>query len=346
MADSVAPTAPVAAPRPLTFGKIFGTARPVRRPEAPAEIAPPARETPVARTEIVAPTPPVFPAELEKPEADLGSAALVVEAQAPAEKMAPPAVAVEDAASSPSPEVEIEPARDTALVEAVRAGSAGGQVAMALALAAAARAAMPEPAGISLEKVGPAAGKRPGFWVTLIQVGAKGFKVGLVTVLLLGGIIYFARSWVVPVAEELLHPGAKNMLHDKGAPTAVRVLQQTRSVVAQNNARVDAVNAIVNGEEARTPAATPAPPKPVAVAPAPGRLPAPPSTETYQEAVDQLKVTGVFDGDNPRVYLNGLIVQYGQIVDRTLGLRFIGIDTADHAVVFSNADNAQFKKHY
>jgi len=182
----------------------------------------------------------------------------------------------------------------------------------------------------------------------LIRASSLLFKWGLLAAVLMG-IGFLAIKFLVPLLDELQNPGRTDAIADKDAPTAVRLIQQTRQVVAKNdsnvaylNSVVDAANGIVvaNAAPAKVAPAVPAvPPK----APAP-RIAS--DLSPFQEAVSRLTVGGVFDGPEPRAYLDGRLVKYGEIINRSLGLRFVGVDPNQHAVLFTNADNVTFRKHF
>ena len=171
---------------------------------------------------------------------------------------------------------------------------------------------------------------------------------------LLGAAYYGLRTWLIPLVEELRHPGQTDALHDKSASAAVRAIQQTRQVVAKNDARVAVVNAIVDSIDSTKPDPVPptAAPKeasaPIASANPPGAISVRPAVDpgVFQTAVDRLKIAGVFSGAEPRINIDGQMFKYGDIVDRSVGLRLIGIDPVGHVILFSNMDNVTFKKNY
>ncbi len=182
----------------------------------------------------------------------------------------------------------------------------------------------------------------------MIRASSLIFKWGMLASVLLG-IGFLAIKFLVPVLDELQNPGRTDAITDKDAPTAVRLLQQTRQVVAKNDSNVHYLNSVVdaaNGiEPAKVTSAKVAPAVPV-VAP---KAPAPrvaSDLSPFQEAVSRLTIGGVFDGPEPRAYLDGRLVKYGEIINRNLGLRFVGVDPDQHAVLFTNADNVTFRKHF
>jgi hypothetical protein len=189
------------------------------------------------------------------------------------------------------------------------------------------------------------------------KIRAVGFvlKWGLIIAVLLG-VGFAALRFLVPLVQEMSNPTPPGAAPRKDAPTAVRMLQETRAVVAKNNANVAHVNdvvAVALGEPAAkeavpaesAPKAAPkaAPAKRPAVA-APGA--GPKDLAPYEDAISRLKIGGVTEVPEVRVYLDGRIVKFGEIVDRDLAIRFMGVDTTDKMLLFTNADNVLFRRPY
>lgn len=174
------------------------------------------------------------------------------------------------------------------------------------------------------------------------------FKWIFFTAVLLG-VGFMAMRFLVPFLKELQAPKTANVVVDKNAPMAVQMLQQTRQTVAKSDANVNEVSDILTALEGKTP---PKKEAPKAVAPKPKAAPPPPKPLVkgdlgpYEEAVSKVKFGGVFEGGEPRAYLDGRIVRYGEIFNRELGLRFLGVDLEEHAILFTNADNVTFRKYY
>jgi hypothetical protein len=181
----------------------------------------------------------------------------------------------------------------------------------------------------------------------MIRATAVILKWGLITTLLLAGG-YFGVRYLMPIIEEIQHPGKKDVLKDKNASTAVRVIQQTRQVVKTSDKKVDYLNDVIEAYEGKSPAAPVSKEKKAAPEAAPKKrvLVNRADVEVFITAVTKFKMSGVFDGPEPRIYLNDRLVKYGEIVDRDLGLRFMGVDQKIHAALFSNADNIIFRKYY
>jgi hypothetical protein len=189
------------------------------------------------------------------------------------------------------------------------------------------------------------------------KIRAFGFvlKWGLIVAVLLG-VGYAALRFLVPFVQEMSNPTPPGAAPRQDAPTAVRMLQETRAVVAKNNANVAHVNDVVAaalGEPTGKDAAA-APPAPkVAPKAEPAKRPAvaaasagPKELAPFEDAISRLKIGGVTEVPEVRVYLDGRIVKFGEIVDRDLAIRFMGVDTADKMLLFTNADNVLFRRPY
>ncbi len=186
----------------------------------------------------------------------------------------------------------------------------------------------------------------------LMRASSMIFRWGTKAAVLLV-VAFLAAKFLVPFLNELRNPGGTAALKDKEAPTAVRLIQQTRQVVAKSDANVAYLNEVAAIAEGKAVA-----PKVTSVAPVPvpavaAAVTSPTETQgvkidhsLFHEAVAKLKVGGVFDGAEPRAYLDGRLVKYGEIINRTLGLRFVGVDPNQHAVLFTNAENVTFRKHF
>ena len=185
------------------------------------------------------------------------------------------------------------------------------------------------------------------FAPALIRSSGMLLKWGSILALMLGGG-YLAMKTLVPLMKELSNPKPPSTVIDKNAPTLVKVLQQTRQVTARSDANVAYLNQIVAGGDAPHLVVKP----PVVVAPPPP----PPSPvvaplakddlSPFHTAIAQFKIDGAVGGASPRAFIDGRLVKYGEIVNRNLGLRFVGVDMEEHIVLFTNAENVVFKKHF
>lgn len=168
------------------------------------------------------------------------------------------------------------------------------------------------------------------------------FKLGISATILLAGS-YFAVKSAYPFLKELSQPGSVKTANPKDAPTSVKILQQTRDVVAKSNANVDHLNAIINN------------PLGTAITNTPASLPPPPAAPKVKPQVrlerltglvlDELHVSGVHGGRNPRIMIDGLLVGIGSVVDAKRRLRFVSLDEARRVIVLSNGVES-VEKHY
>jgi hypothetical protein len=163
------------------------------------------------------------------------------------------------------------------------------------------------------------------------------FKVCIAAVVVLA-CAYFSVKSAYPFLMELARPGSMKAVPSKDVPTSVKILQQTRDVVAKSNANVDHLNAII-GEPLG--AALPDAP-PLAPLPPPPALPAPkPKPQVRLErltgrVLDELHISGVLGGKNPRIMVDGVMIYIGGTVDMKRRLRFIAIDETRRVIVLGN----------
>jgi hypothetical protein len=170
-------------------------------------------------------------------------------------------------------------------------------------------------------------------------------KWTLITSLALAGA-YGAITYLKPIIMELQRPkGSAPVAIDKEASTVVKALQQTKMVTAKKDEQVAYLNSIIGETEPKAPEVKPPPPV-VVRPPEPMVVPRAPDRTTYEQALINMKVDGVTGGPTPRAYIDGRLFKFGDIVDRQLGLRFVGVDFDEHVVLFTNADNVTFRKRY
>jgi hypothetical protein len=184
----------------------------------------------------------------------------------------------------------------------------------------------------------------------LIRSSSMVFKWSVIAAMLLG-VAFLAIRFLVPFFTELKKPKSAVVVVDKEASFAVKALQQTRQVAAKSDANVAYLHEVVATIEPRpaevkaaAPSAASMPPAASAAASA-GRG-SMPDLSRFQEAIARLKVESVVTGAVARAMIDGRFVKQGDIIDRNLGLRFTGVDPDEHVLLFTNADNVVFKKHY
>jgi hypothetical protein len=196
----------------------------------------------------------------------------------------------------------------------------------------------------------PAGGPRPASTPMSIPTFVRLFKLGITAVIVLGGS-YFTIKQAYPVLMELAHPGSTNAISAKDAPLGLKVIKQTRSVIAKNNANVDHLNQIINDEYQVAPVTLPALPA------APQKLKTPPKAEiappvavidlkALKNSVNDLTINGVVTGKDPRIIVDGLMVGVGSVVEPKTGLKFVGLDEEKRTVFLAGDNNAIFRKKY
>ena len=80
---------------------------------------------------------------------------------------------------------------------------------------------------------------------------------------------------------------------------------------------------------------------PVASAPPP-----PVPTLLFRTFVDRLKISGVRTGPPARLFVDGVAYHPGDIVDRSLGLVFVGVDAATSEIVFKDSTGAVVRRRF
>lgn len=281
------------------------------------------------------PAPPVEPPGAEPPKEEAapaaGAAALAapVSEPAPAEQAVPVKAA---AAEEPGPELVPLPGAEEFQLPVAPASSLSGAV-------------VDEPVSEALMK--------PSSKPALMRAGATIFKWGTLCAVLLAGGFYLMRGVLFPVVNELRKDKNAPAVVDKEASTLVQSVQQTKQVIAKNDANVAYLNQIMDHkpeDEKAKPAPVVEPPPVVAPPPPASTVPNASAKEReyarQREAIANYEVSGVRDGAAPRLFHEGQVVRYGDIIDRQLGLRFVGVNADERVVLFANADNEIFKKPY
>lgn len=147
--------------------------------------------------------------------------------------------------------------------------------------------------------------------------------------------------------KELSNPGQPaSKSEEKPAPSSVQIIRQTREVVAKGDSNVAYLNAIIEGKDAPEVAAKPA----EALPPPPPPRPPEPEVKINLKAanrfVDELMVSGVIGGVNPKIIVNGLLVKVDDVVDPRLGLIFAGVDEMNRVILFRHKDGTLVRRKY
>lgn len=190
---------------------------------------------------------------------------------------------------------------------------------------------------------GPVRDTRPMSTAAFVRL----IKLCISATIVLGGS-YFTIKQAYPVLLELVRPGS-NQAQGKDAPVGVKIIQQTRGVVALNNANVDRLNAIINDEFKVDKVDLPKLPERPVIAEKPKPAPEPVvrlDLKALKNSIDGLHVYGVVNGKEPRIIVDGLMVGLGNVVSPTLKLRFVGIDEARHVVLLADDNDRIYRKSY
>lgn len=163
--------------------------------------------------------------------------------------------------------------------------------------AAAAAATAPMPAGTTTTPPMPVAGaeapvysgSNPGSSAGVIRAITLMVKFGI-TAAIVGGIGYFTFTSIIPVLKEMSNPTPVSAGVDKEAPVFVQAIQQTRQVVAKNDANVAHLDAIIADPMGTGVTAPPAPSGQLA-APA-GPEPLPPALDPNQQPIPDSAFAG------------------------------------------------------
>jgi hypothetical protein len=97
---------------------------------------------------------------------------------------------------------------------------------------------------------------------------------------------------------------------------------------------------VASGASTPVPPATPAPPPVPATGPVPAK-----TNESVQAFVDTVRVTGIrAAGDDSRVLMNGRQYRLNDIVERTLGIRLIKVES--NCLTFADPDGVLYLRHF
>ena len=201
-------------------------------------------------------------------------------------------------------------------------------------------------------------------------IKADKWLAGLVLLLLLVAVgIYSVRQLTkshaktqanaatpVPVAPATAAPSAPKLV-DKPTSSAGQAIAKARDLVAarEKQEKEQGVTALLE-EPAATDAAkttptsstvAPAVTSPESTIPAVAQpVPPPPASEACKQFVVNVRVNGVFQGENPRAMLNGKMYHPGDIVEPKLGISLLKIEVEAKQIIFGDANGAIVPRHY
>ena len=84
---------------------------------------------------------------------------------------------------------------------------------------------------------------------------------------------------------------------------------------------------------------------PASLLPAPNPVSPPPSTQ-FHAFVDRLKIGGIRAGPPARLFVEGVTIRSGDLVDSGLGVVFVGIDSATNELIFKDSSGAVVRRHF
>lgn len=166
----------------------------------------------------------------------------------------------------------------------------------------------------------------------------------------------------------------KGGLGDQIAHAPKKAIDQTiEAVAAKRRVEQDRIDALASGNDAPERRAVATPPNgqpplegqsaagvPAAKAAAAGAQPPPtrvvtatveekpqiPASAAFRQFVSEMVIRGVFQGNPPRVSINGRTFRAGEIVDKGLGVIFVGIDAEKKTITFRDATGAVITRKY
>ncbi len=100
-----------------------------------------------------------------------------------------------------------------------------------------------------------------------------------------------------------------------------------------------------NSTDASTVVKTPAKPMVVEIKP-PTPEPPPPPSAAFKALIVNLRISGVFQGDPPRAFVNGRMVSAGEVFDTSLGVKFVGLDSSKKLLIFQDSTGATVPRRF
>jgi hypothetical protein len=276
-----------------------------------------------------------------------------------------PAAAETVAESAPKPKINLKPRTESGAVAPAEAppasadapapvapnfppptAAAAGEPAEAALMRKAAAASFPPP---TAKFPPPPGAKKP--TAALEKKPAAGTKknlvpvLGLVAVLVLGGA-FFAYKKLTAEPPPAPRPVARKPAVPPPAETTA-TLQETLDKGKAD--QLAPLNEVVNADQGGKPAApakTPTEASPTAetAAPAPPAVVTPPpppvASPAFKAWVQNLRIGGMREGANPRVFIEHTAYGPGDVVNPTLGISFVGINSDTRTLIFKDKAGA------
>jgi hypothetical protein len=129
------------------------------------------------------------------------------------------------------------------------------------------------------------------------------------------------------------------------------IAKAQKAVAAHDAAMTKPANEVLAASD---PATAPEPAAPLsteeasvpAAPPAPAEVQRPEPSANFKAYVVNLKVNGVFQGENARAMLNGKMYRLGEVVDPKLGIVFLRLEPEDKRIVFEDSKGAIMSRRY
>jgi hypothetical protein len=167
-----------------------------------------------------------------------------------------------------------------------------------------------------------------------------GVLVGLL-VLCFAGYLWFSARAPKPIAAA----HSPSLAARPRPPSADKTVPPDH--VAAATERPAAVGGSSANPAAGVPAETPGALVPASASELPSANPPPPvPTLLFRTFVDRLKISGVRTGPPARLFVDGVAYHPGDIVDRALGLVFVGVDDATSEIIFKDATGAVVRRRF
>lgn len=128
------------------------------------------------------------------------------------------------------------------------------------------------------------------------------------------------------------------------------VAQAQDAVKAHDAALTQPTNDVLNSTVSAPPPTATVVPAPVEMKPVPAPEPVaaarPEPSANFKAFVVNLKINGVFQGENSRAMLNGKMYRLGEVVDAKLGIVFLRLEPEGKRIVFEDSKGAIMSRRY
>ena len=162
-----------------------------------------------------------------------------------------------------------------------------------------------------------------------------------------------AAPVVSPASKPAPVPTTAPKLVDNPVSAAGKTIASARDVVAAHDSQEKEITTILEGAAptAKTPdnvipATVLVPPVPAAPVVPPPPPPPPPPTDAFRQFVVNLRVNGIFQGENARAMLNNKMVFPGDVVNAKLAITLLRIDVDTKQLIFRDDTGATVTRRF